>query len=248
MQTPNLPRTAIAAAICATLGSAAHDPALARASLSGLQVQITELQQQSVPGTPGQVQIFAVSVDFGTTGDRLFIEGQAFDNGLAPVVTLGGTQLTVDSFDATNIEASTASLLDGTYLLTVSTGDETMNRARAEITVGAVGPQGETGPQGAPGPAGADGAAGPAGADGSPGATGADGPPGPAGADGAKGDKGDKGDGCTVGLCTGTYPTGMATLFLPRRIKRSSPLQPARQVCLRYKHDILWKFGRSHGC
>lgn len=191
MKEANFSRTALAVAICSVLG--VSDEVLARASLSNLQQQITELQEQEVPGTPGQVQISSVSVVFGPP-DTLVIAGQGFDNASPsePLVELSGVALTVTSFNGFTLEAEYPGgvVPEGNHRLTVSTGAGTLNFAAADVAVGAVGPQGEDGPQGATG---AQGATGPQGATGLQGATGATGPQGDTGPQGATGPQGDTG-------------------------------------------------------
>lgn len=82
---------------------------------------------------------------------------------------------------------------DGDYRLTVATGRGERKRDQYDLTIGAVGPQGEpgetgaAGPPGPQGPQGATGAPGPAGPQGPQGATGAQGPEGPAGPPGVAG-------------------------------------------------------------
>jgi len=126
-----------------------------------------------------------------STAGTVTIEGSGFATSKKPTVFLGGVQLTVTSFSATTIVASTAAVTTpGSYLLVVN--DDVLP-GLFEVTLGAVGPQGAMGLQGPIGPAGATGAAGsigpigPAGPAGTTGAAGPIGPAGPAGATGATG-------------------------------------------------------------
>ena len=109
------------------------------------------------------------TIDFNNS--LIFVQGENFDNGNPPILNLGdvGT-LSVVTSDAVTIEAHLPpGLLDGDYLLTVSTGPADGQNATYDLTIGAVGPQGPAGLDGADGAPGADGAAG---ADGAPGADG----------------------------------------------------------------------------
>ena len=123
-----------------------------------------------------------------STAGTVTIEGSGFATSKKPTVFLGGVQLTVTSFSATTIVASTAAVTTpGSYLLVVN--DDVLP-GLFEVTLGAVGPQGAMGLQGPIGPAGPAGATGAAGSIGPAGATGSIGPAGATGATGATGPMG----------------------------------------------------------
>jgi hypothetical protein len=100
-----------------------------------------------------------VYVDFDH--DVVLIHGHNFDNGGFPVVTLGGTKLTVKSYTHKEIVAKLPTdILDGDYKLAISTGGDDKCKDEYCLTVGTTGsegPQGpkgdkgDTGPQGLPG-------------------------------------------------------------------------------------------------
>ncbi len=130
---------------------------------------------------PAKAQLFSIisNTKVNTSANTITIAGSGFSTKVKPAVNLGGTNLSVSSFTATSIVASLGSLTaPGTYLLTVTSG---ITFAAADVTLGAVGPQG---PQGLTG---ATGAAGPAGQTGPTGAMGQAGPAGPTGAIGPQG-------------------------------------------------------------
>jgi hypothetical protein len=144
-----------------------------------------------------KLQIDSVYADLESTPMTLTIMGINFDNGGLPKVNLSGFGLlTVQGgvYTATEIVAILPeNIMDGDYVLTVTTNPGEPRTDAIDITIGATGATGPAGPQG---PAGADGAQGPAGADGQNGADGATGPQGPqgeagpAGADGLDGTDG----------------------------------------------------------
>ena len=127
--------------------------------------------------------------------------------GSTPAVARAGQALAIfdllDNGDGTwTVVTELPALPAGSYALTVSTGAERYQFDSFELTLGAVGPQGEPGPAGADGapgatgpqgPAGPTGATGPQGPKGDTGATGATGPQGPAGPTGATGPRGPAG-------------------------------------------------------
>jgi len=137
----------------------------ARISLSGLQAQITELQQEDVD-TANQLIIENVVA----TESTLDIDGVNF--GGSPVVTIGAAgeyTVTVDSSTGTAINATVSPpLVPGTYLLIVAAiAAPTRSQFDAmDFTVGAVGPEGPKGEPGPEGPQGEPGPQGPPGADG----------------------------------------------------------------------------------
>ena len=100
-----------------------------------------------VVAQPFALDIISVFVDFG--GATISINGMNFDNGRPPVVTLGDQSLTVNSFTSQKIKVGLPSaILDGDYLLTVTTGSSSNQVDFYDLTIGAVGPQGPPGPQG----------------------------------------------------------------------------------------------------
>ncbi len=126
------------------------------------------------------LQIQFVAVDF--TGSSINIYGQNFGNGTTPVVTMGGTKLTVKSYSSNQIIAALPSgTAAGDYLLIVSTGSDPAQNDKYDLTIGAVGPVGPQGPVGLTGPQGDQGPQGPKGDTGATGLTGSVGPVGPQG-------------------------------------------------------------------
>jgi hypothetical protein len=135
------------------------------------------------------------SATVNLTAGTITIDGSGFDEFFGgPSVTLGGLNLTVESFTNQTIVASLGSVTTpGTYLLKVAVF---LSIAQFDLTIGAVGPQGPQGPQGLQGPgglAGPPGLPGPQGAAGAPGATGPQGPVGPIGLTGYPGPVGTQG-------------------------------------------------------
>ncbi len=152
----------------------------ARPSLTGLQQQIDELNDNGRPGTSNLV---ITKVTVGLISNELFIEGANFNNGNPPVVDISGVPLVVSSATDALIVASLppGGLSDGDYLLSVLTGDEIKQFDTHDLTIGAVGPQGVQGEVGPQGPIGPQGVVGPQGTTGATGAAGTQGPQGPQG-------------------------------------------------------------------
>lgn len=93
-------------------------------------------------------------------GLTLQIHGRNFHRGTEPVVTLGDFQLAVTSYTESEISVELPTLLmDGDYLLAVSTGPGTQKFDVHGLTVGEAGPQGEKGDKGAQGDRGVTGLA-----------------------------------------------------------------------------------------
>jgi hypothetical protein len=109
--------------------------------------------------TEPELLITEVRVDF--ISSEIVITGVNFDNGDTPVVTLGDdpTPLVLNSNTATEIKAVLPAVLDGDYLLAVSTGPAVKDYDEYDLTIGAMGPQGEQGPAGPQGPPGPGGSA-----------------------------------------------------------------------------------------
>jgi hypothetical protein len=132
------------------------------------------------------------TVDIDTARQQILIFGTNFGTS-APMVSLAGEPLNVDSNNDTSIVASLpASFLTnpGTHQLVVTTTGKPSSTVSFIVTIGAVGPPGPVGPRGPQGPQGeigATGAQGPKGDIGATGATGAQGPKGDIGATGATG-------------------------------------------------------------
>lgn len=142
---------------------------------------------------PAKAQLFSVisNTMVNTSTNTITITGTGFSSKVKPTVKLGGTALVATSFSPTTIVASLGSVTaPGTYLLTVNSG---ITFAAADVTLGAVGPQGPIGLPGLNGAPGAIGPPGPIGLTGAPGATGAPGPAGPTGPAGGTGPAGTTG-------------------------------------------------------
>jgi len=143
--------------------------------------------QQALPADfPDPPEITKVTVNSST--NTLSIIGNDFDARVAPTVSIGKTNLTVNSFSETQIVAALpANISAGAYVLTVSTGYRHHVTLRYNLTIAAAdpagpqGPAGPAGPQGPPGPQGPAGPAGPAGPQGLTGPAGPQGPQGPSG-------------------------------------------------------------------
>lgn len=151
-------------------------------------------------------------VTVNTTANTITIAGTGFNSRLKPSVKLGSTSLTVTSYTSTGIVANLGTVTaPGTYLLTVVDG---LLPTFADVTLGAVGPQGPigaTGPQGATGaqgPMGLMGLQGPIGPTGATGPAGAIGPIGPTGQTGAAGPAGPAGATGPIGPVGPIGPTG----------------------------------------
>ena len=165
-----------------------------------------------LPQSKAQLAPIIESAVVNSTAGTVTIHGLGFATSKKPTVFLGAVQLTVTSFSATTIVASTAAVTTpGSYLLTV---DGALLPGLFEVTLGAVGPQGAMGlqgPIGLTGPAGAKGATGatgPLGLTGLTGATGATGSQGPIGLTGPAGAKGATGATGPLGLTGLTGATG----------------------------------------
>jgi hypothetical protein len=181
-----------------------------------LSLAVLALSSAALAADPNIPQILSVQAD--TTNNVLLIQGAVLPSGSAPIVTLGGTQLTVTSFSDIGIAAKLPSgLAPGSYQLQV--GDGGPRFAQFDVTVGAVGPQGPAGPQGVPGATGPAGPQGPAGAQGVAGVAGAVGPQGPAGP------QGDPGVAGAMGPMGPAGPPGVPGLVGP--MGPMGPLGPA---------------------
>ena len=126
-------------------------------------------------------------------------------------------------------------IADGDYVLTVITGNGAAQQDKWNLTVGAVGPQGEQGPPGEDGANGQDGEDGQDGLQGPPGLKGDKGDQGEKGDRGEKGDKGDKGESCTIeelgnGLATLTCPDGTSALLAVTTL----PPEPGEGACVHF--------------
>jgi hypothetical protein len=178
-----------------------------------------DLNRKNNP-TNQELLISEVFVDFGAAatgacgvGDKLVITGVNFPdeaNGDAsPTVMLGDQgALSVCSSAPAEVVAQCPDgiCVDGDALLAIWTGPAVKDYDEYDLTIGAVGPQGEKGDpgiQGPPGPRGEQGIQGPPGPKGDQGEQGIQGPvgdkgdegdPGPAGPKGDQGDQGDQGE------------------------------------------------------
>lgn len=158
----------------------------ARLSISDLDNEINELQQQD-QNVLSQLIVTAAIPDYGDefgNPGQIVIEGLNFQNGSFPAVKLNQIVLFVDFVSDGTIITELPVLPPGSYMLTVETGTARSQFDAFELTLGATGPVGPAGPPGDPGQDGAQGVPGPKGA---PGPMGLPGAPGDAGADGAPG-------------------------------------------------------------
>ena len=126
-------------------------PLQARLSLTDVNNRVLDLEKADQDALGGQLIVDAVTIETGSPGAGVVIVGVNFDNGAAPVVTLGGVALTAVSVSLDG-ETITATLdqayLPGSYNLTVETGLARTQFDAAMVTVGAVGPEGPEGPEG----------------------------------------------------------------------------------------------------
>jgi len=187
------------------------DTAYARISLTDLQNQIGELQQEDADTVNQLIIERVLAVDLGGS-TLLDIDGININS--FPTVTIGGTpvQVNSNSWGSTFINASvTPALLPGTYLMTVQTGPTRSEFDAMEVAVGVMGPEGPQGPQGEIGLPGPQGDPGPPG---QPGAPGPPGPPGPPGSPGVQGEIGPQGPPGPEGPegPEGTPPAGLMAL------------------------------------
>ena len=161
-----------------------------------------------LPQSKAQLAPIIEKAVVNSTAGTVTIEGSGFATSKKPTVFLGGVQLTVTSFSATTIVASTAAVTTpGSYLLVVN--DDVLP-GLFEVTLGAVGPQGAMGLQGPIGPAGPAGATGATGSIGPAGATGSIGPAGATGATGLTGPMGLIGNPGPAGATGATGAAGPA--------------------------------------
>jgi len=128
-------------------------------------------------GTPSDqdLEIISVYADLEANPPTLTITCKNCMNGDSLVVTLNDKELAVTSASDTQIVAELEAVMEGDYLLTVTTGSSAHQFDKYNLTLGYIGPPGPAGP---PGPQGDVGPTGPTGPPGSPGATGSAGPPG----------------------------------------------------------------------
>jgi len=171
----------------------------------------------------------ATILSASTSGGSLVITGQAFGTATPPVVTLGGTPLTVTAYLATSITATLpAQPPVGSLALGVRSYTSTSRSSTAEfvVTLGAAGPTGPAGPAGqsvlavplpvgsVPCPAGGSEFLSASGftsaCTGADGAPGQDGPQGPAGPQGEAGTAGAVGPQGPEGVQGATGPAGPA--------------------------------------
>jgi hypothetical protein len=165
-------------------------PVVAACFLSASVVSSTGFadEDESVRRRDSRLLITAVYVD--ADAGTMRIEGRNFGVGQPPDVRIGGyaDALSISSHTPYSIEAELPSdILDGDYLLKVSTGYGAGRSATYDLTIGAAGPEGPQGARGAPGDRGEQGEKGDKGDDGSPG------PAGPQGPRGMKGETGPPG-------------------------------------------------------
>ena len=159
----------------------------------------------SMPGDHLLIKEVEVVVDESTPQTTFTIKGQDFDfvNLSDLVVTLGDLgPLTIPGTptDVEIIATYPGALTSGEYLLSVSTGSGQSRHDEYDLTIGAVGPQGEPGPEGPQGPQGEMGMTGPQGPVGPEGPQGEVGPQGPQGDVGPQGPQGPPGTGGGTGV------------------------------------------------
>jgi len=160
-----------------------------------------------------QLRVDSVYADLDSDPMTLTIAGVNFNNGSDPVVNLSGWgPLTVQlGWGENEIVAVLPDVIDGDYVLKVTTGGGSTRTDSIDITIGATGaagaegPTGPTGPTGETGPTGPTGEIGPTGPTGETGATGVDGAD---GADGATGPTGAAGANGLNGADGAAGPTG----------------------------------------
>jgi hypothetical protein len=179
---------------------------------------MTRIALVSVAGLAAMPSVYAASstktlpiittfaaADSGLT--QMTVTGISFTGapGSSTIVTLGSSLTPLQVVAVTNTSLTVllpSGVQPGSYLMTVSTTNP-QQTDEFWVTIGAVGPKGDTGDQGPPGVQGPIGLTGPAGPKGDIGATGAQGPKGdtgaagavgPAGPAGAQGPQGLKGD------------------------------------------------------
>jgi hypothetical protein len=165
---------------------------------------------------PGQhLNVTQVFVDDQNNPTNIMIIGTDLDFGDGPLtVTLGeyGDLVVTGTPSDTLIEAVLPiGIGEGDYLVTVSNGTGQSQSDEYDLTIGAVGPQGETGPQGVQGklgPTGAQGEQGKLGNTGPQGEQGKLGPQGDPGLDGAQGVQGKVGPQGEQGKLGNTGPQG----------------------------------------
>lgn len=184
---------------------------LARGVLTGIALLATATAWAAPPSgakSNNHLLIVGALADFGA--DALYIVGQGFDAGRSLSVGLGATG-DISSLCAADLGASPQVITcdfslegmpsAGDYLLTVATGGGASQYDEYDLTIGAVGSQGEPGPigpqgeQGIVGPQGEQGISGPQGEQGPTGPQGPIGITGPAGPSGPQGPAGEDGDG-----------------------------------------------------
>jgi hypothetical protein len=157
----------------------------------------TLANNNSMKGGNGQMVLQYAGADINA--GRLLISGLNLQKqNRKPVVTFAGESLQVLNNDNNSIVASLPPSLiaPGSYLLTVSNGNNGQGRDVMTVTIGATGAQGPSGPAGPMGPMGP---AGPTGAQGATGEQGPQGPQGPKGDRGPAGPQGPQGESGPVG-------------------------------------------------
>lgn len=190
-------------------------------ALSGFVAMPSALAANNSHNNPVFVEVYIeeaqVNFDANVVGgpcdqaiDTLTIKGVNFDNGAAPIVNIGAIgALTVCSSDGTTIIAAMPDPLpDGDYRISVITGNAVKDFSEYDLTVGAVGAQGEPGPAGPQGDTGSAGAQGDTGPEGPTGPQGDIGPAGPDGSTGPQGDAGPAGPSGPQGDAGPSGPTG----------------------------------------
>jgi hypothetical protein len=153
---------------------------------------LAALPAAAAPGGGGGKSDISISQAIhDTLNDFLTIEGLNFGAD-EPVVTLAGQVLDVSSYSDTQLVVDVAGFSPGVRALVVAASSPS-REARMDLTLGAVGPQGDQGIQGPQGDTGAQGPQGEQGIQGETGAQGLQGEQGIQGETGAQGPQGEQG-------------------------------------------------------
>jgi hypothetical protein len=177
-------------------------------------------QVVAAPKKPNQNQLQIISVYMDFDNSYIIINGENFDNGYIPIVTLGDEELTISpDYTAIEIVAELPQIQAGAYRLSITTGNSAKKFDECDLTIGAVGPPGPQGPQGMEGPQGPQGEQGPQGPSGPQGEQGLQGPMGPQGLQGEQGPQGPQGEQGPPGIGikniydSGWFPVSATTTY-----------------------------------
>lgn len=182
------------AVVCATVAFETYAARPILPPIPGISDAITDIQNSL---TAGPNQLVVTHVEFDTTMSLATIHGRNLSGGTPtpPTVELAEMPQVILSYSDSQIVVSlTPGLLDGAYLLNVSTGPNVDQNDAFEVTLGEVGPMGPRGEKGDTGDKGDKGDTGIQGVQGEKGDKGDKGDKGETGLQGLRGEKGDKGD------------------------------------------------------